>query len=75
MSFFRSGVLAVAMTFAASVPALAQSSEPRAGSLDCTKAFFQCYYINGRDLVSCTLELGKCLAGGSSVALPVSRDH
>lgn len=70
MSFFKSGVLAVAMTLAASLPAMAQSTEPRAASLDCAKAFFQCYYINGRDLVSCTLELGKCLAGATSVALP-----
>ena len=75
MSFIRSGVLAVAMTFAVSLPALAQPAEPRAGSIDCAKAFFQCYYINGRDLVSCTLELGKCLASGSSVAFAASRDH
>ena len=73
MSVINSAALAVAMTFAISLPALAQPAEPSAGSIDCAKAFFQCYYVNGRDLISCSLELRKCLASGSSVALPVSR--
>ena len=74
MSVIKSAALAVAMTFAVSLPALAQPAEPSAGSIDCAKAFFQCYYVTGRDLISCTLELRKCLARGSPVALPVSRD-
>ncbi|MBD8634967.1 hypothetical protein [Stenotrophomonas sp. CFBP 13725] len=75
MSVIKSAALAVAMTFAISLPALAQPAEPSAGSIDCAKAFFQCYYLDGRDFISCSLELRKCLASDSPVALPPSRDR
>jgi len=75
MPSIKRGAVAAAMTLALSLPALAQPAEPRAGSIDCAKAFFECYYLNGRDLVSCTLELGKCLASDGRVARLASRDH
>lgn len=66
MSFICSAVLGLA----ALVPgqAHAASTAHPEGAVDCFKQFFQCYYLNGGDLITCGAAFAKCLASGSSVA-------